>query len=96
MASPSLQSSPFELVISALIYTRLRTCFDTLARIVSSGSVVGTTDIGRYFNGMSMTEKWLIETARKDFEKLGEYGNIMIHSICELSEDLYNQLTSDL
>ena len=61
-----------------------------------SCSVVGTTDIGRYFNGVSMTEKWLIETARKDFEKLGEYGNIMIHSICELSEDLYNQLTSDL
>ena len=56
----------------------------------------GTTDIGFYVSGSRLSEKRLMEGAWKDFEKQGSYSDIMIHTISELSESLYNQLTSEM
>lgn len=56
----------------------------------------GTTDIGFYVSGSKLSEKRLTEEAWKAFKKQGSYSNIMIHTISELSESLYNQLTSEM
>lgn len=56
----------------------------------------GTTDIGFYVNGSRLSEKRLTKEAWKAFEKNGKYSDIMIHTISELSESLYNQLTSEM